>query len=97
MHGEYGTELLEAGERAYRAGRWDEALSAYTRAREQDPACLFALYGACAALIRMGRHGEAREACEEFRHLAPDSLRGWLLSASQAIQAGECTRALALL
>ena len=66
---------VEAGRRAYDAGRWAEALAAFERAIALDPKAAVPRYDAAATLFQMERYTEAFDQYGEARRRARADLR----------------------
>jgi len=82
-----GAGLVEQGNRAFAAGKFDEAIAAYERAAAQAPQAAEIDYNRGAAYYRKGDYAKARECFEQAaaRATAPD------LQARSRMGLGNCT------
>ncbi len=88
-----GFHALAAGNRAFDAGRYDDALAAFEEAASAEPKLSAAWVGRGAALGRLGRPVEAREAFGEAVRRAPDNSEAWVNMGLAALEASETAAA----
>ncbi len=72
---DYGA-LIDEGNAAYRAGRYDEAAEAFRNATEEEPQVGAGWFGLHMAELARGNHEEAQQALEQAEALTPGLGRG---------------------
>ncbi len=71
-------DIRTSAERAYNAGRWEEAAAAFREMLALDPSHLDALYSLGNALLESGRYSEALDAWQRLVAVNPQSSRAWI-------------------